>query len=96
LQGVHIVVSEETLISINQSLENIRQMIAELNIEHNSIGDWLEEDEVLRMTRLGKTTLYNLRKSGILSQSTIAGKGVFYRKSELERVLNKNERRNTI
>lgn len=92
--GLHIIISEDRIKQIEESLRELKKLIATLNTESNSIGDWLTEEEVLRITKLGKTTLYNLRRAGQLTQSTISGKNVYYRKSELERILNTNEKRN--
>jgi hypothetical protein len=90
-QSVHIVVAEDRLIAIEKSISQLKQLIEDLKSEEQSIGDWLPEEEVVRISGLGKTSLYNLRKSGQLSSSTISGRGVFYRKSDLENLLNKNE-----
>lgn len=93
-QGVHIVVAEDRLRAIEESIAQIKQLIEGIKSDEKLIGDWLPEDEFLRLSQLGKTSLYNLRKSGQLNSSTISGRGVFYRKSDLERILNNNERKN--
>jgi hypothetical protein len=92
-QGVHIVVAEDRLRAIEESIAQVKQLIESLQSEEGKIGDWLSEDDTMRLSGLGKTTLYNLRRAGQLSSSTISGRGVFYRKSELENILNKNETR---
>lgn len=92
-QGVHIVVAEERLRAIEESIAQLKLLIESMRSDERKIGDWLSEDDTIRLSGLGKTTLYNLRKSGQLSNSTISGRGVFYRKSELELILNKKAKR---
>jgi hypothetical protein len=93
-EGLHIVVTDERLAVLEQSIAELTKLVKSLKADECSIGDWIPEDEVLRISQLGKTTLYNLRKEGALSFSTISGRGVFYRKSDLIKILDGNEKRN--
>lgn len=94
-KNLHIVVDDKSLRAIESSIAQLKLLIENWKTVETAIGDWIPEDEVLRISQLGKTSLYNLRKSGKLSSSTISGRGVFYRKSDLERLLNNNEKRCT-
>jgi hypothetical protein len=60
--------------------------------ELESINDWIDEESTKRITGLGKSTLYALRKSGKLTFSRLNKRKLFYRISDLERLLNDNEK----
>lgn len=75
---------------MEESISKLLQLTeANLSVEKTAvIGDFIHEVEVQRITRIGRTTLYKLRKEGILSSSSIIeGKGRFYRLSEIEALL---------
>ncbi len=75
---------EDLLFSINQKLDTALTQNA-------NIGGWLKEEDIIRITGLGKTSLYNLRRKNKITSSSIAERGVFYRLSDFEKLLNKNE-----
>lgn len=75
---------EDLLFSINQKLDTALTQNA-------NIGGWLKEADIIRITGLGKTSLYNLRCKNKITSSSIAERGVFYRLSDFEKLLNKNE-----
>lgn len=60
--------------------------------ELESINDWIDEESAKRITGLGKSTLYALRKSGKLTFSRLSKRKLFYRISDLERLLDENEK----
>ncbi|MGP8214246.1 MAG: helix-turn-helix transcriptional regulator [Bacteroidia bacterium] len=87
---LHIVIDESRLKAIEESIAKLIQMAEANNISGKSlaIGDWVHEDEVYRLLKIGRTSLWRLRKEGILSSSSIIdGKGTFYRLSEIEELL---------
>ena len=75
---------ENLLLSINQKLDTVLA-------ENANIGGWLKEEDIIRITGLGKTSLYNLRRKNKITSSSIAERSVFYRLSDFEKLLNKNE-----
>ncbi len=60
--------------------------------ENESINDWIDEESTKRITGLGKSTLYKLRKKGKLTFSRLSKRKLFYRISDLEKLLDENER----
>lgn len=60
--------------------------------ELESINDWIDEESAKRITGLGKSTLYALRKSGKLTFSRLNKRKLFYRISDLSRLLDENEK----
>jgi hypothetical protein len=94
----HIAVDESRLKALEDNIVKILQMSEATKVADTTpaIGDWVHEEDVYRLTKLGRTTLYKLRKQGVLSSSTIVeGKGRFYRLSEIEELLyarQKNEK----
>lgn len=82
---------EARLNTLEHLLQGIDHKLDSLIEKDAAIGDWVKEEEIKRVTGLGKTSLYQLRKKFKVSSSTIAGRGVFYRLSDFENLLNKNE-----
>ncbi len=87
--GEHIVVDAEHLKAIEDSVRELSALVKANAVNQSVlIGDWIPESEVIRLTQLGRTTLYKMRKEGILSTSSLVdGKGRFYRLSEIEELL---------
>ena len=69
-------------------LSDIEKFIA----EKQSIGDWMNEKLTMNITGLGKTKLYELRNTGKVRSSSLTERKLFYRRSDLERLLNKNQK----
>ncbi len=67
--------------------------IYERLLKEKSFGDWIPESKAIELTGIKKSSLFALRKAGTLTSSTISGKGVFYRRSDFERILNDNEKK---
>jgi hypothetical protein len=75
---------------LENKLDAILNKLDEKNPDE-AIGDWLPEIVVMRLTGLSRSTLFRLRNECLLTSSTLKSKKVFYRKSDLEKLLNKNE-----
>ena len=75
---------------LENKLEAVLNRLDEKNTEQ-AIGDWLPESVVMRLTGLSKSTLFRLRNECKLTSSTLKTKKVFYRKSDLVKLLDKNE-----
>ncbi len=67
--------------------------VKEILLTEKSFGDWIPEPKAIELTGIKKSSLLVLRKAGKLTSSTISGKGVFYRRSDFERLLNDNEKK---
>lgn len=79
--------------ALENLLHRIDVKIERALTENASIGGWLKEEDVIRITGLGKTSLYNLRRKNKITSSSIAQRGVFYRLSDFEKLLNRNEQK---
>ena len=67
-------------------------VIEHLNSPRDSSWPWISNREYLRVTESSKTTAQRQRDSGVLPYSKIGGK-VFYRRSDVEALLEKNLRK---
>lgn len=76
---------------LEDRLKSIESKI-EFSNELESINDWIDEESAKRITGLGKSTLYALRKSGKLTFSRLGKRKLFYRISDLSRLLDENEK----
>lgn len=56
-----------------------------------ALDDWIPQKQAEHITGLCKSTLYAMRKKGLLTHSTFS-KEVFYRRSDLVRYLDKQEK----
>jgi hypothetical protein len=91
---------EIELMKIQCKMESIESLLNAINrqlsirvTEKNTIGDdWVDQDTIMKLTGLGRTKLYELRKENKISSSTICGKDVFYRLSDFKKLLNTNEK----
>lgn len=75
---------EERLASIETKLEEVKG--------ESTLDDWIDEQTAKHITGLSKSTLYELRKSGKLTSSKLSKRRVFYRISDLSRLLDENEK----
>ena len=75
---------------LENKLDAVLNKLDEKNTDQ-TIGDWLPEAVVMRLTGLSKSTLFRLRTECKLTSSTLKTKKVFYRKGDLVKLLNKNE-----
>jgi hypothetical protein len=81
---------EEILLSLEAKMDLILDKIQESE-DTPPIGDWISEKSAMRLTGLSRTSLFRLRNANKLTSSKLKEKRIFYRKSDLERLLNKNE-----
>ena len=83
----------EKISVLEQKLDNVSQLLLRLcNKPSEGLTDWLTLEEASSVTTLGRTKLYELRRKGILAESSLTGKEKFIRKSSIEAALNKNEK----
>jgi hypothetical protein len=82
--------SEGKLEALENRLDILQQLLEKALVEKTAIGDWISEKQVRQLTGLGRTTLRNLRQEGRVRCSTIAGKAIWYRLSDIEKMLNEN------
>jgi hypothetical protein len=77
---------------IAQKLDSVIDILRSLNDKSDGeINDWITVEEASRISGLGRTKLYHLRKAGQLEYSSLTGKEKFIRKSSLFELLNRNQ-----
>lgn len=79
----------EKLSQINLELVEIKYLIFQKTITHNSIGNWVPLKDVMNWLNYGPTQMSALIKSNCLVVSKI-GKRKFIQKESLEKLLNNN------
>lgn len=74
--------------------EDIRLMSEQLAAiaDSKALNDWISQKQAEQITGLSKSTLYAMRKQDLLTHSTFTGKEVYYRRSDLIRYLDKQEK----
>ena len=85
---------EALQLQLNELMNKLKSIEAKIGFskELESINDWIDEESAKRITGLGKSTLYVLRKSGRLTYSRLTKRKLFYRISDLSRLLDENEK----
>jgi len=84
---------QDQLKGVQEELSDIKALLVQKSVADKSLGDWIPEHLAIELSGLKKSSLFEMRKAGRLKYSTISGKGVFYRKSEFEKILNTNEKK---
>ncbi len=86
-------ISNDALIkTLEKKIDDLYKIIEKFIAEKQSIGDWMNEELTMNITGLGKTKLYELRNTGKVRSSSLTERKLFYRRSDLERLLNKNQK----
>lgn len=81
---------EDRLLKLELVIIDLKEQLLHKQLREESIGPWLSEDRIIKITGLGKTSLYKLRKECKVTYSTILGRGVFYKLEDFERLLKNN------
>ncbi|MBI2279144.1 MAG: hypothetical protein HYU68_00400 [Bacteroidetes bacterium] len=91
-----------TLADISLLIEQVRVLghkvdqllqVLEINHQHEQLfGDWISEHDLIIQANLSRGTLLNLKKRGLLTTSSIAGKANYYKMSQIRELLNENEK----
>jgi hypothetical protein len=88
-----ITVSDEKVKVLEEKVDLLLKSLSDIIVERQCIGDWLTEEQAIKLTGLKKSTLYIMRKDGTITSSTITGKSVYYRRSDFEHLLEINEKK---
>lgn len=83
---------EERINRLEKKIDDLTDLVKKLSLDDRGVGDWLSQEDALNLTGLGKTKLYELRKDGRIRSSHLEGKAVFYRRSDIEALLNQNQK----
>ncbi len=84
--------NEAQIKALEKKIDELYVIIEKVIAEKQSIGDWMNEKLTMNITGLGKTKLYELRNTGKVRSSSLTERKLFYRRSDLERLLNKNQK----
>ena len=84
--------NEAQIKALEKKIDELYVIIEKFIAEKQSIGDWMNEKLTMNITGLGKTKLYELRNTGKVRSSSLTERKLFYRRSDLERLLNKNQK----
>ena len=76
-------VMEEMIVALSKKIDDKES--------DETIGEWISEKQAIKLTGLSRSTLYRLRKNDDITSSSLKEKKNFYRKSDINRLLDKNE-----
>ena len=83
--------TDEKLQTLNTSISEMRSLLLDIAVS-KGLEDWVSQKQAERITGLGKTSLYTLRKEGRITFSKFSDKKLFYRRSDLIRYLDMQEK----
>lgn len=84
-------IDSEAFKQIMQKLESIENLLKERSPGKPS--KWVDEQEAMNITGLGKSSLRNRRKSNAITWSTETGRNIKYLRKDLEDYIEKNSTR---
>ncbi len=94
--------NKTTLVDMGFLIEQVRvleckvdQLLLALtskNQQDQLFGEWISEHDLIQQANLSRGTLLNLKKRGLLTTSSIAGKANYYKMSQIRELLNENEK----
>jgi hypothetical protein len=90
-QGQELMMVQQRLNVIEMQMKEVLSLLNALVVERNTIGEWIDEESVMRITGLSKSSLYELRRANRITSSTISGRAVYYKLKDFENILIKNE-----
>jgi len=86
-------VADDTRIkSLEKRIELLTGIIEDFIQEKQSLGDWISEEQAVKLTGLGKSKLYALRNEGKVRSSTLTDRKIYYRRDDFTLLLDKNQK----
>jgi hypothetical protein len=83
--------TEERIELIYEDIQQLSEQLAAIAAP-KALDDWISQKQAEQLTGLSKSTLYAMRRQDLLTHSTFTGKEVYYRRSDLIRFLNMQEK----
>ncbi len=77
---------------LEHKLDQLFKVLESKHQREKIFGDWITENQAVKLTNLSKSTFLILRKEGKLTSSSISGKANFYRLSQIKELLEENEK----
>jgi predicted DNA-binding transcriptional regulator AlpA len=90
-QPTNPMTTEERIELIYEDIRLMSEQLAAI-ADSKALNDWISQKQAEQITGLSKSTLYAMRKQDLLTHSTFTGKEVYYRRSDLIRYLDKQEK----
>jgi len=84
---------ENLIEQINRLEKKIDLLTAELSLQKKKeriFGDWMDETETIKLTKLSRGTLLKLYHDGDIERSKLSGKTNYYKPSSFKKLLDKN------
>lgn len=83
--------TDELIAHIHEHIQKMSEQLTAI-ADSKALDDWIPQKQAEHITGLSKSTLYNLRQQDKLTYASFTGKEVFYRRSDLVRYLDKQEK----
>jgi hypothetical protein len=88
-----IAIEEAKFEALVAKVDALHNLVETLLAEKNNLAGYISQEDAEKLTGLSKSTLYKLRKRGELLSSSFGGRDVYYKRSDMEALLRKNEKR---
>lgn len=81
----------DKLDALQASVNILAEMVLKLQKDKTTFGEWVNEKEAMKITKLSRSTLLKLRREDKISSSFISGKTPYYKISDFKKLLDNNE-----
>jgi excisionase family DNA binding protein len=87
-----VVIDNDKFNELNAKIDKLQALVEKLLSEKNNIAGYLTQQETEKLTGLSYSTIYKLRKSGELPFTSFGTRDIYYKRSDIEELLKKNEK----
>lgn len=92
MREILFVSDEARLKALEKKIDELTILVTKLLNEKQSIGDWVSEEQAVKLSGLCKSKLYELRNKGKVRSSSLTERKIFYRRSDFEKLLEANQK----
>jgi hypothetical protein len=94
MQKNFVLIGSDELASLNQKLDHVINILGDKTgvIQQQLLGKWLTEEEAQKTLSRGTTTLWKMRKKGVLEFATVENK-VYYNHEQIMALLDNNTKK---
>lgn len=88
-----VVIDNDKFNELNAKIDKLQALVEKLLSEKDKVAGYLTQEEAEKLTGLSYSTIYKLRKSGELPCTSFGSRDIYYKRSDVEALLKKNEKR---
>ncbi|MGP8217084.1 MAG: helix-turn-helix domain-containing protein [Bacteroidia bacterium] len=91
LQEVDISALESNFAKMQAKVDAMYEILMQKSAGEITIAGYISDERVQKLLHVSKSTLYKMRRDGRLGATTFSGKDIYYKLSDIEELLKKND-----